>query len=75
MSKGFKCCIKCSELIFYFSYSHDIEAVSCDEMLVDLTDVLNETGATAFQLATVLRKEIFEKTRCTASVGIGMCNK
>ena len=55
-----------------FSYTHDIEAVSCDEMLVDLTDVLSETGASALQFASVLRKEIFEKTQCNASVGIGI---
>ena len=58
----------------FCSYTHDIEAVSCDEMLVDLTEVLNETSASPLQLATVLRKEIFEKTQCRASVGMGMLN-
>ncbi len=61
--------------VFYFSYTHDIEAVSCDELLVDLTDVLNETGASPLQFASILREEIFEKTRCTASVGIGMSSQ
>lgn len=53
------------------SYTHDIEAVSCDEMLVDLGEVLSETGATPLQFASLLREEIFSQTKCTASAGIG----
>lgn len=53
------------------SYTHDIEAVSCDEMLVDCTDLLADVGAAPLDFASVLRQEIQEKTRCSASVGMG----
>ncbi|KAK3761289.1 hypothetical protein RRG08_014300 [Elysia crispata] len=53
------------------SYTHDIEAVSCDEMLIDCTDVLTDTGATAMEFARLLRSEMMEKTGCPASTGIG----
>ncbi|XP_053379296.1 DNA repair protein REV1-like [Mercenaria mercenaria] len=52
------------------SYTHDIEAVSCDEMLVDCTDVLADTGATPLEFATLLRSELFDKTGCPASAGL-----
>ena len=55
----------------HFSYTHDIEAVSCDEMLVDCTDLLSSTGATPLEFASLLRQEIYEKTKCTASAGLG----
>ncbi|CAL1536465.1 unnamed protein product [Lymnaea stagnalis] len=53
------------------SYTHDIEAVSCDEMFIDATDILTDTGATAMELASVLRADLMEQTSCPASVGIG----
>ncbi|XP_067658458.1 DNA repair protein REV1-like [Haliotis asinina] len=53
------------------SFTHDIEAVSCDEMLVDCTDLLAITGTTPEEFATLLRKEIHDKTGCTASAGLG----
>ena len=53
------------------SYTHDIEAVSCDEMLVDCTDLLAVTGATPEEFASMLRQEIYDKTGCTASAGLG----
>ena len=53
------------------SFTHDIEAVSCDEMFVDCTDLLADTGATATEVAELLRQEIREATDCNASVGIG----
>ncbi|GFN74882.1 DNA repair protein rev1 [Plakobranchus ocellatus] len=53
------------------SYTHDIEAVSCDEMLIDCTDILTDTGATAMEFARLLRTEMMEKTGCPASAGIG----
>ncbi|XP_055863810.1 DNA repair protein REV1-like isoform X2 [Biomphalaria glabrata] len=53
------------------SFTHDIEAVSCDEMFIDVTDILTDTGATAMELASVLRAEVKDKTGCSASVGIG----
>ncbi|XP_059172057.1 DNA repair protein REV1-like [Physella acuta] len=53
------------------SYTHDIEAVSCDEMFIDCTDVLTDTGATAMEFAAVLRADMMDRTSCPASVGIG----
>ncbi|XP_038061911.1 DNA repair protein REV1-like [Patiria miniata] len=55
------------------SYTHEIEAVSCDEMFVDVTSILEDTGATPLDLARVLRQEIKEKTQCNASAGLA-CN-
>ncbi|XP_022099983.1 DNA repair protein REV1-like isoform X2 [Acanthaster planci] len=52
------------------SYTHDIEAVSCDEMFVDVTSILEDTGAAPLDLARVLRREIKDKTQCSASVGL-----
>lgn len=57
--------------LFSFSYTHDVEAVSCDEMLVDCTSLLQETGVDVHKFVTLLRQEIFEKTECTASAGLG----
>lgn len=54
------------------SYTHDVEAVSCDEMLVDCTSLLQETGVDVHKFVTLLRQEIFEKTECTASAGLGV---
>lgn len=51
--------------IFYeiiASYTLDIEAISCDEMIVDCTEVLKETGATPWEFAAFVRKEIYERT-------------
>lgn len=53
------------------SYTHSIEAVSCDEALMDITDILAETKLTPDEFATALRMEIKDKTKCAASVGIG----
>ncbi|XP_060682612.1 DNA repair protein REV1 isoform X1 [Hemiscyllium ocellatum] len=53
------------------SYTCDIEAVSCDEALIDVTAICAETGLTPDEVATVIRSEIREKTKCTASVGMG----
>ncbi|KAL6039319.1 hypothetical protein STEG23_014158, partial [Scotinomys teguina] len=53
------------------SYTHSIEAVSCDEALVDIADILAETKLTPEEFATALRMEIKDKTECAASVGIG----
>ncbi|KAL4221825.1 deoxycytidyl transferase [Mactra antiquata] len=53
------------------SYTHDIEAVSCDEMLIDCTDLLRNTGATPIEFSTLLRSEIYNMTGCAASAGIG----
>uniref|UniRef100_A0A8D2CYM8 DNA repair protein REV1 n=1 Tax=Sciurus vulgaris TaxID=55149 RepID=A0A8D2CYM8_SCIVU len=53
------------------SYTHNIEAVSCDEALVDITEILAETKLTPDEFADAIRMEIKDKTKCAASVGIG----
>ncbi|KAM5227222.1 DNA repair protein REV1 isoform 2-T2 [Ctenodactylus gundi] len=53
------------------SYTHNIEAVSCDEALVDITEILAETRLTPDEFANTVRMEIKDKTKCAASVGIG----
>ncbi|XP_069844629.1 DNA repair protein REV1 isoform X4 [Dipodomys merriami] len=53
------------------SYTHNIEAVSCDEALVDITEILAETRLTPDEFANAVRMEIKDKTKCAASVGIG----
>lgn len=54
-------------------YTHDIEALSCDELLVDASALLAELGIAAEDLAKAIRADIKEKTGCSASVGMG-CN-
>ena len=56
----------------YCSYTLDIEAVSCDEMLIDLTSLIADVGVHPLNFAQILRDEIFEKTKCTASAGLGV---
>jgi len=51
------------------TYSHEIEAVSCDEAYIDASETLEE-NETPPELAEKIRAEIKEATRCTASVGI-----
>ncbi|XP_048349138.1 DNA repair protein REV1 isoform X2 [Sphaerodactylus townsendi] len=53
------------------SYTHNIEAVSCDEALVDITEILAETGLSPEEIANAIRAEIKNKTKCAASIGIG----
>jgi len=53
------------------SYTLDIEAVSCDEMFIDCVDMLADTASSPLNFASLLRREIYEGTGCTASVGIG----
>lgn len=53
------------------SYTHNIEAVSCDEALVDITEILAETKLTPDEFASAVRMEIKDQTHCAASVGIG----
>ncbi|XP_040849733.1 DNA repair protein REV1 isoform X3 [Ochotona curzoniae] len=53
------------------SYTHHIEAVSCDEALVDITEILAETKLTPDEFANAVRMEIKDQTKCSASVGIG----
>lgn len=53
------------------SYTLDIDAVSCDEMYVDITPILREQGITVDQWATHIRNEILEVTGCVCSAGFG----
>ncbi|XP_029937528.1 DNA repair protein REV1 isoform X2 [Myripristis murdjan] len=53
------------------SYTHDIEALSCDEVLIDGSALLSELGIGPDDLAKAIRAEIKEKTGCSASVGMG----
>lgn len=52
-------------------YTLDIEAVSCDEMFVDLTSLLKATNVNCLDFISHVRKEIRELTRCPCSAGIG----
>ncbi|KAM4558025.1 DNA repair protein REV1 [Odontesthes bonariensis] len=53
------------------SYTHDIEALSCDEALIDGSTLLAEVGVSPDDLARAIRADIKEKTGCSASVGMG----
>lgn len=48
--------------------------MSCDEALVDITDILAEAKLTPDEVASAIRAEIREKTLCSASVGMGLYN-
>lgn len=52
-------------------YTLEIEAVSCDEMYVDLTGLLRSNGIPVMDFITYLREEIKAKTGCPCSAGIG----
>eukprot|EP00112_Aurelia_sp_Birch-Aquarium-sp1_P007254 Seg179.3 transcript_id=Seg179.3/GoldUCD/mRNA.D3Y31 product="DNA repair protein REV1" protein_id=Seg179.3/GoldUCD/D3Y31 len=51
------------------SYTSEIEAVSCDEALLDVTDLLSQT-ITSLDLASRMRADIYKETGCKASAGI-----
>nr|XP_032811484.1 DNA repair protein REV1 isoform X1 [Petromyzon marinus] len=53
------------------SFTNEVEALSCDEAMLDVTAVLADTGAGPEELATAIRAEVFARTRCCASVGMG----
>ncbi|KAG7262879.1 hypothetical protein CRUP_021075, partial [Coryphaenoides rupestris] len=53
------------------SYTHDIEALSCDEVLIDATALLSELAVAPDDLARAIRGDIQERTGCSASVGMG----
>lgn len=53
------------------SYTLDIEAVSCDEMYADCTDILNAAKLSPLEFAKIIRKEIRNKTDCPVSTGFG----
>ncbi|KAM3960202.1 rev1 DNA directed polymerase [Aphomia sociella] len=52
-------------------YTLDIEAVSCDEMYVDCTELLKDMNISVQDFATILRTEIKMKTGCPCSTGFG----
>ncbi|KAF5284254.1 hypothetical protein FQR65_LT00254 [Abscondita terminalis] len=52
-------------------YTLDIEAVSCDEMYVDVTPILNTCGISVDQWADHIRREIMDATGCPSSTGFG----
>lgn len=52
-------------------YTLDVEAVSCDEMYVNLTEILKETHLTVDEFVTHVRQEISTKTKCPCSAGVG----
>ncbi|KYN04084.1 DNA repair protein REV1 [Cyphomyrmex costatus] len=53
------------------SYTLDIEAVSCDEMYVDCIKILEASGLSPLEFATIIRNEIKQKTDCPVSTGFG----
>lgn len=65
--------------LFHFRFCLQIEAVSCDEMYVDVTDLLKVRVSTGdsvhltnpFVLGAALRRQVKEVTRCTATCGFG----
>ncbi|XP_050073583.1 DNA repair protein Rev1 [Anopheles maculipalpis] len=52
-------------------YTLDIEAVSCDEMFVDLTELIQSTGIDVMEFVTYVRDRISTVTSCACSAGIG----
>ncbi|XP_050106230.1 DNA repair protein REV1 isoform X9 [Malus sylvestris] len=50
-------------------HCNKVQAVSCDEAYLDVTDV---EGVEPEVLASIVRKEIFETTGCSASAGIAI---
>lgn len=49
----------------------DIEAVSCDEMFVDISDLLQETNSDVSKWAYYIRNLIRQRTGCPCSTGFG----
>ncbi|XP_019749983.1 DNA repair protein REV1 [Hippocampus comes] len=52
-------------------YTHDIEALSCDEVLLDASALIAELGVDPEDLAKAIRTDIKGKTGCCASIGMG----
>ncbi|XP_041564256.1 DNA repair protein Rev1 [Drosophila elegans] len=51
-------------------YTLNIEAVSCDEMFVELTDLINELKVDVMAFVGHLRQEVHAKTGCPCSAGV-----
>lgn len=54
-----------------FRYTLDIEAVSCDEMYVNLHDILVSTEISVEEFVRHIREEVQDLTRCPCSAGVG----
>ncbi|XP_001352803.3 DNA repair protein REV1 isoform X1 [Drosophila pseudoobscura] len=52
-------------------YTLNIEAVSCDEMFVDLTDLVEDLQVDVMSFVAHLREEVRNKTGCPCSAGVG----
>lgn len=65
-------CLLTGPLHYYVRrYTLDVEAVSCDEMYVDLTSLLSDIKMSPTDFVTHLRNEISTKTGCPCSAGVG----
>nr|CAB3265528.1 DNA repair protein REV1-like [Phallusia mammillata] len=53
------------------SYTRTLEAVSCDEALLDVTQLILQTGVEPSTVAEHIRQRVKEETGCNASAGIG----
>ncbi|XP_078488836.1 DNA repair protein REV1-like [Ciona intestinalis] len=53
------------------SYTQSLEAVSCDEALLDVTQLVKDTNLTPQVIAQNIRGKILDATGCDASAGIG----
>ncbi|XP_076821488.1 DNA repair protein REV1-like isoform X2 [Clavelina lepadiformis] len=52
------------------SYTKSIEAVSCDEALLDITHLVADTGLSPSTIVQHIRQKIKDETGCNASAGI-----
>ncbi|RZF44122.1 hypothetical protein LSTR_LSTR014193 [Laodelphax striatellus] len=53
-------------------FTLNIEAVSCDEMFVDCSELLKKSSTTPLDFATFLRQRIKDRTGCPCSTGFGV---
>lgn len=56
---------------YFCRYTMDIEAVSCDEMYVNLTNVIRILKCSVDDFVSHIRNEIIGKTQCPCSAGVG----
>lgn len=66
---------QCSKQIYELvsQYTHNIKAVSCDEMFVDFTNLIIDRDCmlNPLNLASFIRNEIKTHIKCPSSIGIG----
>lgn len=53
------------EFLVWDVFCPSVQAVSCDEAFLDVTD-----QGDPCKIASIIRSQIFEATRCTASAGV-----